>query len=697
MKIIHTASGKAYHLTPGTQLEIERPNLFFNEYGEQSLPVDLPDTDLNRELMGYPDMLANRRKPMAETECVIHDGDFFVRARQALLGVKHGEKITTSFYMNDGAFLSKIQDVPLSRVFGEETIPGVNTVAQGISFCTSLMDGSHPDYAIFPVIYEGDSPDPYNRQLNKLWYDHDAQKYRLWNAENRTISEGDEKKIFYPAGCFVTPFIRAVYLLRRVLAFFGYQLNDCLITTADEFKNMVFVNNTADTLLGGRIKVSQLVPDITCSELIDLFRKKFCCEFHPDQVNMTVDIVFMRDIANQHPDMDLTECLTGSPDISFVKYKRLVLKPRDVNSFGNNESMGELKGISGILAKYPTACYSDDYGGFYRHRYGGDGNIEEYLCTDILAYDDGGKDETYEVEVPETLCPDVKYRMGQSLYLSCAPYIGSIRYLNSKLIKTTATGEEEQEEDVKELSAMLLLTYWNLQKNDDGSLVKMDVAGGLHARIYKYIVGDFRPFNEIEGIINLYQYSLCYNGAKGIYSIFWSEFDTLLRNALHKVTVELYIPQEKKYHLKPFNPVCIEGVKLLPDVLKYMVGATDSPIESTFYTSNMQEPVIYGLKAEEMNRTGYHWEWKSVETEISTEDFLAAGGVLPSGTSWTSVSNNYLYPLPPTQEQYDTGGRYHPTTSYICEYHLAIGSGMTPDFFYKCKKVDWWLVPIKDA
>lgn len=28
MKIIHTASGKAYHLAPGTQLEIERPNLF---------------------------------------------------------------------------------------------------------------------------------------------------------------------------------------------------------------------------------------------------------------------------------------------------------------------------------------------------------------------------------------------------------------------------------------------------------------------------------------------------------------------------------------------------------------------------------------------------------------------------------------------------------------------------------------------
>ncbi len=59
MKIVHS-SGKAYQLAPDTQIEIERPNLFFNDYGEQSLPVHFPHTDLNRELTGYPDMVANR-------------------------------------------------------------------------------------------------------------------------------------------------------------------------------------------------------------------------------------------------------------------------------------------------------------------------------------------------------------------------------------------------------------------------------------------------------------------------------------------------------------------------------------------------------------------------------------------------------------------------------------------------------------
>ena len=120
MKIVHS-SGKAYQLAPDTQIEIERPNLFFNDYGEQSLPVDLPDTDLNRELTGYPDMVANRKKPQTDITCSIRDGDYCVTARQAILGAKRKEKITTTFYMNEGSFLSRIEKVAVPAVFGDRT------------------------------------------------------------------------------------------------------------------------------------------------------------------------------------------------------------------------------------------------------------------------------------------------------------------------------------------------------------------------------------------------------------------------------------------------------------------------------------------------------------------------------------------------------------------------------------------------
>ena len=116
MKIINTVSNQAYQLNPDTQLEIERPNLFFNEWGEQTLPIDLPDTDLNRRLTGYPDLLANQKKISSHIDCSIQDGDYFIHCRQAILGAKRHEKISTSFYMNEGSFLSRISDVSLSDV-----------------------------------------------------------------------------------------------------------------------------------------------------------------------------------------------------------------------------------------------------------------------------------------------------------------------------------------------------------------------------------------------------------------------------------------------------------------------------------------------------------------------------------------------------------------------------------------------------
>ena len=56
MNIIHE-SGKAYDLAD-IQLTLSRMNPFFNDYGEQSLPVTLPPTDRNRELLIYPDNMA---------------------------------------------------------------------------------------------------------------------------------------------------------------------------------------------------------------------------------------------------------------------------------------------------------------------------------------------------------------------------------------------------------------------------------------------------------------------------------------------------------------------------------------------------------------------------------------------------------------------------------------------------------------
>ena len=174
MKITNAKTGIAYQLTPGTQLEVERPNLFFNEWGEQTLPVDIPDSDWNQKALGYPDITGMRKLP-SDIQATISSGEYFSACRQAILTVKRKSTISTSFYLNEGSFLSQISKASLRDVFADETIPGVKTVQQGIDFCRSLLTNEHPQFSIFPVFVDFDNA---RRYINRLEF-MDSEGYIL--------------------------------------------------------------------------------------------------------------------------------------------------------------------------------------------------------------------------------------------------------------------------------------------------------------------------------------------------------------------------------------------------------------------------------------------------------------------------------------------------------------------------------------
>ena len=97
MDIIHE-SGKAYDLGD-IQLTLSRMNPFFNDYGEQSLPVTLPPTDRNRELLIYPDNMAGISKASQRINAMIQHGVFSIPCRQAILSANRKTGIETSFYL----------------------------------------------------------------------------------------------------------------------------------------------------------------------------------------------------------------------------------------------------------------------------------------------------------------------------------------------------------------------------------------------------------------------------------------------------------------------------------------------------------------------------------------------------------------------------------------------------------------------
>ena len=133
MRIIH-ASGKELRIAPDTVLEMERTNPFFNDYGEQSLPVTLPDCEQNRQTLGFPDDTGSTRKIESRTDAVIHEGIFNLRCRMAILSAGGGNGISTSFYLNEGSFYERIEDLRLPDLFKGQVIQ-FGSISAAIDYC----------------------------------------------------------------------------------------------------------------------------------------------------------------------------------------------------------------------------------------------------------------------------------------------------------------------------------------------------------------------------------------------------------------------------------------------------------------------------------------------------------------------------------------------------------------------------------
>lgn len=632
MKIIHS-SGKELKLNPGTVLEMERTNPFFNEYGEQSLPVKLPPDAHNFRVLGLPNEMAGTRKIAQKSDAVIQEGVFSIRCRQAILSASTKEGIDTSFYLNTGSFYEKMKDVQLSTVFKNKTVK-FSSVDDAIRFVRGLMVTPDPRFSCFPVLIE--HPDTGEIIcLNRVTAPRKEDGYlSLYNevARSETV---DEKTVSVPAGYYITPLVKAMHVLEEIFKHFGYTLNDSFFSRTEPFRSMVWVNNNIDTIVNSEIKYEQLLPDCMVSTILDVFRCKFCCEFIPDETRKTVSIETFNEVIDGNPVRDLTGILLAPPEINHGKaYKQIKLSSEKTPVL-DFDSEGKLvtstpdymsKTLQEIATMYPDAVIDKSRGWIYREGFAADRITREYVGTINGDYYAGGTLEAEKKESPDTLV----YITSLTLSNGIAPFIGSGRSLNSSIVwdedpQTNGTSKDTTQKK-SELSPMLCFTV-HIPAN------RMDF-GTIYA--------------HAEGNERLWNYALCYNGPDGLFERFWRKRDDLLRNSMRDVTCQMLLSETDKLSLSAHRKVVINNQELLPNVTKYTVGKK-TETKCTFLTTKLYQPVSTAKQGGKYLPDGkYRWvpKWKS------------------------SVGNNYTYcklkkipdPFflpPPTEAQYNAGGKYH--------------------------------------
>lgn len=639
MKITNVSKGKSYHLSPGTKLKIERPNLFFNEYGEQTNPVSLPDTDLNRDLLDYPDLISKKQKPAASIIATIEDDGYFMPCRQAILSAQRKKSIETSFYMNEGSFLSKISDTSLSDIFGIETIPGLSTVDQCINFCRSLVSGDNPHYAIFPVLISSGNSyadgTPKYDYINRYGFTDSDGRFRdvifqnptapldFYNAVPRTMVDGDTT-VNLAAGYYISPFIRGNYLLQRIFSYFGYTLKENFFTRTTPFPDMVFINNCADSIVTGSIRITDLLPDCSCNTILEVYRKKFCCEFVPDEVNHVVDVKLFNDIIKTKPQADLSPYLASPITVEYPEsYKQLIISSKDQVS--SPQGVETFDSIADLYSKYKSLYLDPWDGAFYRSGYffltilGSVSalSILDKVAESSMRYYAGDNLPTEEITVPDCQAVMVPF------YINYRPefgqlngsedtflYIGDANFLNSKLVtgNTSDTGSSSQDSTTSDVELKPMLAFAYKSNNYPRGTISN----------YAKMVSS----NSYEVYTRLFDYTLSYNGPDGIFEKFYRNLDNIYRNSLHTVTADLLLPANVKQSLSAHLPVNLQGENLLVNILKYTIGGKIEPLETSFYTYRLYEPVNSAPPFSDYNQsTDYQWKFNNTKRQLTQAQY----------------------------------------------------------------------------
>lgn len=676
MKITNLDKGEILEVYPDTKIEVERTNPFFNEYGEQAVPFDIPASEHNRRLLGFPDTFGRIEK-MTPANVAIQDGEFYSQCRQYILAATRKGSISTSFYLNDGSFYSRIQNVKLTDIFDDVIEFQGDSVEQkvtaAIEFCRQLRNGNDPRFAIFPVLVDDDSgldrgfshkivnafghDDTFNVPTEKADSSETFSAFNpdnpdgnadFYNAQER-VEYVDTLPISLTPGYYISPFVRAAYVLRRVFGYFGYELVDNFFTTVEPFSSMVLLNNVIDPLVNGRLRIADLLPDVSVSDFLALFRKKFCCEFTADEGKRQADVVFLKDVVDMQPVADLTSCLTAEPTISYKAekdYKRITLSPKD--TVGSDIDGAD--NIKTLVQQHPAA-YLDPYtGDFYKDGFSGNYRVKTKIGDASMEYSTGEELEEQQIEIPECMPEfrpllyrgtakndaDFEYNMGTFLY------VGAYTTRNSKMM-FTGSDDEETTEDSPRLMPMLAFTHMTKENSQIGR----KPAGTISAYDIK-----------AEGKPRIFDYALYYYGEYGIFERFYRHYDTLLRNSLQDIKMKLLLSQSQKQNLSAYGKVVVRNTPFFFNKLKFTLGGKEEPVESEMRTLTLTTPVLTAATTEDllpMMRSRYRWVGK-VSTESTTKAMWENSGLDKERTFKT------IYPPIPTAQW--VGKQYATQTSY---------------------------------
>lgn len=532
------------------EFEVESSHPFFSDEGSASIPVNLPASPGNLDILGRPDDIHNDHRHVRLFPASLMAGSF--QKKCGLLVESVGpEGISSAIVFDESDMYSAIQDRNLRDIFSGMyyVATKLNAVQPDAVYWGIASEQSayynFDDVVIFPVATDKDA----NGNVSIINEPSDSSFASPLIYQARTVTVNG-KTYTVPYGYGISVFMYLHAMIDKSFSLCGYSVDYNVFAENEELQKIVVVNNCADVWGAGSgydgFYYRDIVPNITIGELIVFLHDMFGAVVEENFGH--VRILLIKDLISAVPDADLTEfsardytvnypesaCLERGIDTSIESSEPAAETLEDLRA--SYETCVDVSSVSEIIGT--GLFYVKPLGAYYV--IGTEGAPASKLGTDCFTYRRSIAEKNESISAKTRFLPMV-YVNGRYM-----PYIGARIH---RYIAVDKDAEADQP---------LQLCYAHYMPKPASTAPHSCYCGSSY------------PYNEtgkpVAGCSPLTPEGL---------SKYWEDYESLLLNEAPEIEVQLIMPSFRFNELDRFSPKIFNGAKVLIKSMSYKINDTD--------------------------------------------------------------------------------------------------------------------------
>ncbi len=342
--IYDIAQGLHYDLSETIPLNLEKFSPFEFTVGEISLPVKFPFTKRNTKAMGLVNNINLLAHPKTSREVLVSHGSFQRNGQLTILKAKEGDYIEGNIIFSNSVFYRKAHNTAMEDIFNIERTD-YSTAEGWTEYFAKVMtgwNGIQDDFRVFEVLCKDPLSNRVYGRLNELSHmPLNPNRVLLGKLKHinqiqvNIIYDGEPLQVTLLPGHNITPFLTLNYVIGTIFNHFGYTINlNLLRSNIPFYDDITVLNNTSDTIVGGRLNYSMLVPTCSAAEFLRSVSLLLGCGFSfngKDVVPVLAEQKYAAQPIDNIKPKDFTHYLSSPYEVIFESKKSLVLSSNAIN------------------------------------------------------------------------------------------------------------------------------------------------------------------------------------------------------------------------------------------------------------------------------------------------------------------------------------------------------------------------------